>query len=70
MERQETSSKVILGFGSKCYILNDRERLGKFDAKCDPGLFLRYSAHSCACRVYNLKTRKVLESVNVVINDM
>ena len=26
-------------FGSKCYILNDRENLGKFDAKSDEGIF-------------------------------
>ena len=27
-------------FGSKCYILNDRENLGKFNAKSDEGIFL------------------------------
>ena len=29
-------------FGSKCYILNDRENHGKFDAKSDEGIFLGY----------------------------
>ena len=33
-------------FGSKCYILNDMENLGKFDAKSDEGIFLGYSTNS------------------------
>ena len=33
-------------FGSKCYILNDRENLGKFDAKSDEGIFLGYSINN------------------------
>ena len=32
--------KYFRVFGSKCYILNDRENLGKFDAKSDEGIFL------------------------------
>ena len=30
--------KYFRVFGSKCYILNDRENLGKFDAKSDKGI--------------------------------
>ena len=33
-------------FGSICYILNDREHLGKFDFKSDTGVFLGYSNNS------------------------
>ena len=33
-------------FGSKCYILNDKENLGKFDAKSVEGIFLGYSTNS------------------------
>ena len=32
--------KYFWVFGSKCFILNDRENLGKFDAKSDEGIFL------------------------------
>ena len=56
-------------FGSKCYILNDRENPGKFDAKSDEGIFLGYSTNSWAYRVYNKRTKMVKESINVVIND-
>ena len=56
-------------FGSKCYILNDRENLGKFDAKNDEGIFLGYSTNSRAYRVYSKCTKTMMESINVVIDD-
>ena len=56
-------------FGSKCYILNDKENLGKFDAKSVEGIFLGYSTNSRVYRVYNKCTKMVMESINVVIDD-
>ena len=56
-------------FGSDCYILRDRENLEKFDAKSDKGYFLGYSSTNRAYRVYNLRTKTVMESSNVMIND-
>ena len=56
-------------FGSDCYILRDRENLEKFDAKSDKGYFLGYFSTSRAYRVYNLRTKTVMEFSNVVIND-
>ena len=56
-------------FGSDYYILRDRENLEKFDAKSDKGYFLEYSSTSKAYRVYNLRTKTVMESSNFVIND-
>ncbi|KAK4835283.1 hypothetical protein QYF36_007816 [Acer negundo] len=55
-------------FGSKCYIHNDRDQLGKFDAMSDEGIFLGYALNSKAYRVFNLKTRSVMESSNVVFD--
>jgi hypothetical protein len=55
-------------FGSKCYILRDRENLGKFDPKSDEGIFLGYSTNSRAYRVFNKRTETMMESINVVIN--
>ena len=56
-------------FGSKCYILNDRENLENFDAKSDEGIFLGYSTNSRAYKVYNKCTKTVMESINVVTDD-
>ena len=56
-------------FGNDCYILRDRENLEKFDTKSDKGYFLRYSSTSRAYRVYNLRTKTIMESSNFVVND-
>ena len=69
MEWKEAESKYFQVFGSKCYILNDRENLGKFDAKSDEGIFLGYSTTSRAYRVFNKRTKTVMESINVKIDD-
>jgi hypothetical protein len=61
--------KYFRTFGSKCYILRDRENLGKFDSKSDEGIFLGYSRNSRAYRVFNKRTETVMESINVVIDD-
>jgi hypothetical protein len=61
--------KYFRTFGSKCYILCDRENLGKFDPKSDEGIFLGYSSTSRAYRVFNKRTENVMESINVVIDD-
>jgi hypothetical protein len=61
--------KYFRTFGSKCYILHDRENLGEFDSKSDEGIFLGYSINSRAYRVFNKRTETVMESINVVIDD-
>jgi hypothetical protein len=61
--------KYFKTFGSKCYILPDRENLGKFDSKSDEGIFLGYSTNSRAYRVFNKRTETVMESINVVNDD-
>ena len=58
-----------MSLGSKCYILNDWENLEKFDAKSDKGIFLGYSTTSRAYRVFNKRTKMVIESIIVVIDD-
>ena len=41
----------------------------KFDFRSDEGIFLGYSSTCKAYRVYNKRTKKVMETVNVVINE-
>nr|GEY07539.1 retrovirus-related Pol polyprotein from transposon TNT 1-94 [Tanacetum cinerariifolium] len=52
-------------FGALCYPKNDREDIGKLGAKVDIGFFIGYSADSCAYRVYNRRTKKIMETMNV-----
>ncbi|GJZ15204.1 integrase, catalytic region, zinc finger, CCHC-type containing protein [Tanacetum coccineum] len=51
-------------FGALCYPKNDREDIGKLGAKGDIGFFIGYSADSCAYRVYNRRTKKIMETMN------
>jgi len=61
--------KYFRTFGNKCYILRDKENLGKFDTKSDEGIFLGYATNSRAYMVFNKRTETVMESINVVIDD-
>ena len=61
--------KYFIIFGSTCFILKDRENVGKFDSRSDKGIFLGYSSTSKVYRVYNKRTMKVMETVNVVIDE-
>ena len=61
--------KYFKNFGSTCFILKDRENVGKFDSQSDKRIFLGYSSTSKAYRVYNKRTMKVMKTVNVVIDE-
>ena len=56
-------------FESTCFILKDRENVEKFDSRSNEGIFLGYSSTSKAYRVYNKRTMKIMETVNVVIDE-
>ena len=56
-------------FRSTCFILKDRENVGKFDSRSDEGIFLGYSSISKAYKVYNKRTMKVMGTVNIVIDE-
>nr|GFC40886.1 retrovirus-related Pol polyprotein from transposon TNT 1-94 [Tanacetum cinerariifolium] len=57
-------------FGALCYPKNDREDIGKLGAKCDIGFFIGYSADSCAYRIYNRRTKKIMETMNVSFDEL
>ena len=52
-------------FSYKCFILNNNnDNLEKFDAKADEGIFLGYSMHNKAFRVFNKITLVVEEFIH------
>nr|GEX38489.1 retrovirus-related Pol polyprotein from transposon TNT 1-94 [Tanacetum cinerariifolium] len=55
-------------FGSKCFILNTKDYLTKFDPKSYKGVFLGYSQNSKAYIILNKHTKKIKESLNVTFN--
>ncbi|GJX64684.1 retrovirus-related pol polyprotein from transposon TNT 1-94 [Tanacetum coccineum] len=57
-------------FGALCYPKNNREDIGKLGAKGDIGSFIGYSTNSCAYRVYNRRTKKIMEIMNVTFDKL
>nr|GEU66584.1 putative reverse transcriptase domain-containing protein [Tanacetum cinerariifolium] len=57
-------------FRALCYPKNDREDIGKLDAKGDICFFISYSTTSFAYRVYNQRTQKIIETMNVTFDEL
>nr|GFB36754.1 integrase, catalytic region, zinc finger, CCHC-type, peptidase aspartic, catalytic [Tanacetum cinerariifolium] len=49
---------------------NDHEDIGKLGAKGDISFFIGYSADSCAYRVFNRRTKKIMETINVSFDEL
>ncbi|GKF25352.1 putative ribonuclease H-like domain-containing protein [Tanacetum coccineum] len=52
-------------FGCPVTILNTLDHLGKFDGKLDEGFFVGYSVNSKAFRLFNTRTKIVVESLHI-----
>nr|GFB75220.1 retrovirus-related Pol polyprotein from transposon TNT 1-94 [Tanacetum cinerariifolium] len=57
-------------FGALCYPKNDREDIRKLGAKGNISFFIGYSADSCAYRVFNRRTKKIMETMNVSFDEL
>nr|GEV70219.1 putative ribonuclease H-like domain-containing protein [Tanacetum cinerariifolium] len=57
-------------FGALCYPKNGRDVIGKLGAKDDIGFFIGYSANSAAYRVYNWRTKKIMEMINLRFDEL
>ena len=47
-------------FGCKCFVLNTKENLKKFNSKSDIGIFLDYSTTSKAYRVFSQEKKTLV----------
>nr|GEV43661.1 hypothetical protein [Tanacetum cinerariifolium] len=56
-------------FGSKCFILNTKDYLTKFDSKSYEGVLLGNSQNSKAYIILNKHTKKIEESLNVTFDE-
>ncbi|GJV62611.1 hypothetical protein Tco_1473439 [Tanacetum coccineum] len=70
INKRKPNIKFFHVFGCRCYLLNDYDDVGKLKAKGDIGVFVGYSKESAAFRVYNKRTRKIHESVNVNFDEI
>nr|GFC89176.1 retrovirus-related Pol polyprotein from transposon TNT 1-94 [Tanacetum cinerariifolium] len=70
INKRKPNIKFFRVFGCRCYLLNDYEDDGKLKAKGDIGVFVGYSKKSDAFRIYNKRSRKIHESVNVNFDEI
>nr|GFA96419.1 hypothetical protein [Tanacetum cinerariifolium] len=67
---RKPSVKFFHIFGSICYIVRDGENLDKMKEKGDECIFMRYSNQSRAYRVFNKRTRVIMESIHVTFDEL
>nr|GEZ56590.1 hypothetical protein [Tanacetum cinerariifolium] len=60
----------LFDYSQTCYLLNDYDDVGMLKAKGDIGMFIGYSKESTAFRVYNKRTRKIHENVNLNFDEI
>jgi hypothetical protein len=63
------SIKHFKVFGSKCYIKNNDENLGKYDDRVDEGIFLGYATNSKGYRCYNKRLHKMVDCIDVKVDE-
>nr|GEU87485.1 hypothetical protein [Tanacetum cinerariifolium] len=67
---RKPSIKFFHIFGFVCYIVRDGENLDKMKEKCDECIFMRYSNQSRAYRVFNKRTRVIMEYIHVNFDEL
>nr|GEY47045.1 hypothetical protein [Tanacetum cinerariifolium] len=70
MKKRKPNIKFFHVFGCRCYLLNDYDDVGKLKAKGDIGVFVRYLKEYASFRIYNKRTCKIHESVNVNFDEI
>nr|GEV45905.1 retrovirus-related Pol polyprotein from transposon TNT 1-94 [Tanacetum cinerariifolium] len=70
INKRKPNIKFFRVFGCQCYLLKEYEDVGKLMAKGDIGVFVGYSKESAAFRIYNKRTRKIHESVNMNFDEI
>nr|GEW30935.1 hypothetical protein [Tanacetum cinerariifolium] len=70
INERKPSVKFFHIFGSLCYIVRDGENLDKMKEKGDACIFVGYSTKSRAYRVFNKRTRVIVETIHVNFDEL
>nr|GEZ37150.1 integrase, catalytic region, zinc finger, CCHC-type, peptidase aspartic, catalytic [Tanacetum cinerariifolium] len=57
-------------FGALCYPTNDSEKLGKLQPKADIEIFMGYAPTKKAFRIYNRRTRRIVDTIHVDFDEL
>ncbi|GKD66046.1 integrase, catalytic region, zinc finger, CCHC-type containing protein [Tanacetum coccineum] len=68
--RRKANVQYFHVFGSLCYPTNDHDDLGKVKPKADIGIFIGYFESSRGFRIYNRRTKKIMETIHVRFDDL
>jgi hypothetical protein len=63
------SIKHFKFYGSKCYIKNNDENLGKCDDKADESIFLGYATNNKGYRCYNNRLHKLVDCIDIKVDE-
>ncbi|GJX27924.1 retrovirus-related pol polyprotein from transposon TNT 1-94 [Tanacetum coccineum] len=67
---KKPSIKHLHIFGCTCYLTRDGDNLDKMKEKGDPCILVGYSTQSKRCRVYNKRTRLIVESIHLRFDEI
>ncbi|GJT15781.1 retrovirus-related pol polyprotein from transposon TNT 1-94 [Tanacetum coccineum] len=59
-----------VAIASLCYRINDSEDLGKLKATTDIGIFVGYDPNRKGYRIYNKRTRQIMETIHVQFDEL
>nr|GEY85079.1 putative ribonuclease H-like domain-containing protein [Tanacetum cinerariifolium] len=57
-------------FGALCYPINDSEDLRKLQPTADTGIFVGYAPSRKGYRIYNKRTRRIMETIHVQFDEL
>ncbi|GKD34053.1 retrovirus-related pol polyprotein from transposon TNT 1-94 [Tanacetum coccineum] len=57
-------------FGALCYPIIDNKDLGKLQPTADIGIFVGYAPSRKGYRIYNKRTRRIIETIHVQLNEL
>nr|GEU54996.1 hypothetical protein [Tanacetum cinerariifolium] len=57
-------------FGALCYPINDSKDLGKLQPTADTGIFVGYAPSRKGYRIYNKRTRRIMETIHVQFDEL
>ncbi|GJT14109.1 retrovirus-related pol polyprotein from transposon TNT 1-94 [Tanacetum coccineum] len=60
----------LLIFGALCYPTNNSEDLRKLKAKADIGIFVGYASNKKCYRIYNKRTRRIMETIHLQFDEL
>ncbi|GKA99819.1 retrovirus-related pol polyprotein from transposon TNT 1-94 [Tanacetum coccineum] len=65
-----TEAVATTFYGALCYPTNDSEDLGKLQPTTDIGIFVGYAPSRKGYRIYNKRTRQIMETIHVQFDEL